>query len=93
MSTQTDDNGTVALLARLDERTERMETKVDKLSHVLLEGNGVPAITVQVATLNEKVSKLEEENRGYRIPRNVWMGIIVSAVIGLIGILASLKIW
>jgi len=93
MPTQQADEVTVALLARLDERTQRMEDKVDKLSHVLLEGNGVPAVTVQVATLNEKVSQLEEEARGYRIPRNVWVGIIFSAIIGILGILAGLKIW
>lgn len=80
-------------VATLMERTKIIMDAVDKVKHVLLEGNGVPAITVQVATLNEKVSHLEEEARGYRIPRNVWFGIIVSAIIGLAGIVVSLKHW
>ena len=79
-----------ALLVRLDERTERLADDVAQLKHVLLEGNGSPAITSQVATLNEKVSNLEEQARDYRIPRHVMVGIAVSAMIGLAGIVANL---
>lgn len=84
------DEDVLALLVRVDERTEKVQTDVEKLNHVLLEGNGSPSITVQVATLNEKVGNLEQQANGYRIPRQVWMGIIVSAVIGLTGIVAQL---
>ena len=50
-----------ALLQRLDERTEKTEEMVGKLAHVILEGNGTPALTVQIATLTEKVKSLEDD--------------------------------
>jgi hypothetical protein len=92
------------LLIRLDERTERMEKDFDDrgnrmekdigmLKHVLIEGNGVPAVTVQLATLAEQVSTLKSNERDYRIPRYIWLGIVVSALIGLAGIIVSLKNW
>lgn len=80
------------MLARIDERTERLVDDVDQLKHTLLEGNGVPAITVQVATLNTEVATLKQQARDYRIPRHVWIGIVISALIGLTGILADLKV-
>lgn len=80
-------------VATLVTQTKTIMDDVSKLKHVILEGNGVPAITVQVATLNEKVGRLEEDARGYRIPRGMWVGIVVSAVIGILGIIVSLKHW
>ncbi len=41
---------TSIVLARLDERTEKIAESVDQLTHVLLTGNGSPPITTSVAT-------------------------------------------
>ncbi len=99
------------VIARIDERTERTESDVAKLTHVILEGNGTPAITTQLATLNLKVSNLEEvtpnvavqlatlslevgalkENaKESKIPRAVWVGIVTSTIVSIVGIVASL---
>jgi hypothetical protein len=48
------------LLVRIDERTEQTQKDVDLLKHVILEGNGTPALTVQVATLNTRLSSIED---------------------------------
>lgn len=80
-----------SLLIRLEERVKSMAENVGQLHHVLLEGNGSPALTVQVATMNERIETLEEAGKDYRIPRHVWIGIIVSALIGLLGIIVTIK--
>jgi len=86
-----DDGDLTALLARLDERTERTEETLEKISHVLLEGNGTPAITVQVATLNAKVSSIEEHIRENRVPRHVWVAIIASIAVAIVSMLVTIK--
>ncbi len=77
------------MLVRIDERTEQMQDDVGKLKHVLLEGNGSPAITVQVATQAERLKVLEEDRRDAKIPRHVTLGLIVSILLGLGAILAG----
>ena len=54
-----DDDRAMAMLARLDEKTDLVVQDVGRLRHVLLEGNGTPALTVQVARLDERVSAME----------------------------------
>jgi hypothetical protein len=90
------DDGMRAFLARLDERMksmdergERMEANIEKLKHVLLEGNGSPAITVQVATLDQRLKNLEEDKKDAKIPRHVSVGLIVSIILGVGAILAG----
>lgn len=48
------------LLIRIDERTEKTQKDVDLLKHVILEGNGTPALTVQVATINTRLASIED---------------------------------
>ena len=54
------------MLARLDEKTDRFAQDIEAirkdvggLRHVLLEGNGTPALTVQVARLDERIVAME----------------------------------
>lgn len=77
------------MLVRIDERTQKMQDDVDKLKHVLIEGNGTPAVTVQVATMDQRLKQLEEDQDDRKIPRSVSAGIWVSIVLALIGILAG----
>jgi len=46
------------LLARLDERSKAAADDIAEVKHVLLEGNGVPPLTTQVAALNSQVETL-----------------------------------
>jgi hypothetical protein len=71
------------MLARIDERTDQTQKDVDLLKHVILEGNGTPAMTVRVATQDERLKALEEHVKENKIPRNVSLGIIVSIVIAV----------
>lgn len=84
------DDDMLGLLIRVDERTKTLVEDVGQLKHVLLEGNGTPAVTVQLATLNTEMATVKEHIRDYRIPRNVWMGILVSAILGFGGIAIEL---
>jgi len=77
------------LLVRIDERTEQTQKDVNLLKHVILEGNGTPALTVQVATLNTRLSSMEENNKESSIPRHVTVGLIVSVIIACVGLVAG----
>lgn len=76
-------------IARNDERWERVKDDLDKLKHVLLEGNGTPAMTVQVATMNERLKTLEEDRNDNKVPKHVTVGISVSIILAVASILAG----
>lgn len=79
------------ILERLDGRGERMEDDLKKLKHVLLEGNGTPAMTVQVATMDQRIKAIEDIGKDKKIPRQVALGIFVSIVLGLTSILMGMN--
>lgn len=79
------------LLIKLDGRMDELARDVAKLSHVILEGNGSPPMTVKIATLETKLSLLEGEKREAKIPRHVWLTVMASTIIGIIAIVISLK--
>lgn len=76
-------------VARMDERWERVEEDLKKLKHVLLEGNGSPAVIVTVATMDQRIKQLEEDRTDKKVPRHVALGIWVSIILGMAGILAG----
>lgn len=80
---------TAALLARLDERTESMAKDLDQVKHVLLEGNGSPPMTVQVATMYARIVNLEEDKKEAKIPRSITIGLVVSIVLAISGMLVG----
>lgn len=73
----------------VDERGERMEDDLRKLKHVLVEGNGSPSVTVQVATMDQRIKQLEDEAKDKKVPRHVSIGIWVSIVLAVGSILAG----
>jgi hypothetical protein len=87
-----EDIGLSALVARIDERTQTTAEQVDRLAHVLLEGNGSPPLTAQVATLTEKVSNIEEDRDANRVPLHVWIGIAVSVMLAALSLLVEAKV-
>lgn len=66
-----------------------MKDDLEQIHHVLIEGNGKPPLTEQVLTNSLKIARLEEERNDNKMPRSVWVGIVVSSVLGVAGILAS----
>jgi hypothetical protein len=82
-----------AMFRVLDERTSGMKDDLDSVKHVLLEGNGSPALTVQVATIDTRLKTVEEARRDDRtqlgVPRSVSVSIVASVIIGLVGLLAA----
>lgn len=77
------------VLSRLDERTERMAKDLDKVKHVLIEGNGKPAVVVQVATMHERLSSVEDHIKENKIPRHVSFGVVVSIIIAIFSTLVG----
>lgn len=77
------------LLVKLDSRLERIEDDVSKLKHVLMEGNGQPAMTVRVAILENELERVNEERADRKMPRSAWIAIVVSILLALVSIGAS----
>jgi hypothetical protein len=78
-----------AFMVRMDERWERVEEDLDKLKHVLLEGNGSPAMTVQVALQEQRLRSLEESKKDEKVPRSVWVGLLITSILSIGAILAG----
>ncbi len=77
-----------AAVGTLMERTKTIMDDVGTLRHVLIEGNGVPPITVQVATLVEQnkgqdkqIEDLKAERKQSRGDKTViWAALITASV-------------
>ena len=85
-----DDKEIIQLLTKVDQKLETVAEDVSMLRHILLEGNGTPALTVQVATITQRVSQLEENEKDKKIPRSVWLSIAVSIVVGAFGFIKAI---
>lgn len=62
---------------------------IDQIKHVLLEGNGTPAMTVRLAVAENELRRLTEERNDKKMPRSAMVGIVVSIVLALASIAAS----
>lgn len=69
------------LIAILVEKVERIEEDVQGLRHVMLEGNGQPSMMVRVALMESEQRRLQEERDDRKMPRAVWISILVSSFI------------
>lgn len=78
------------LLIELKLKVSNVQDDVEQIKHVLLEGNGSPSLTAQVLTHKLKLERLEEERSDSKVPRSVWIGIVVSGLIGIGGIVSTL---
>lgn len=78
------------LVARIDERTKAMADDLTHVKEVLIDGNGVPPLTVTVARLDERVKTMEEAEpqRLGGGDRYMLYGALVSGVVTLIEMLA-----
>lgn len=74
------------LLTSIDGRLDRIEDDVKGLRKILVEGNGTPAMTVRVAVLENELTRVKEEREDQKVPRAVWLGIIISVVMGLLSL-------
>lgn len=74
-----------SLAGTIRESSERM----DNLYHLIFEGNGKPSLMVQAATLDQRVGFLEARARDGRVPRAVWLPLVLSVLLGLASLLAS----
>lgn len=78
------------LLTRMDGRLERLESDMEDVRHVLIEGNGKPAMTVRMALAENELQRLTEERSDRKMPRAAWVAIVISAVFSLASILVAL---
>ena len=84
-------NDELVLLTELKLSIQILEEKVDRIAHVLLEGNGKPALTEQVLTVVHRVDRLEEDRKSKEFPRAAWVGILVPTVLSIIGLAMSVS--
>lgn len=78
------------LLTRMDGRLERLESDMEDVRHVLIEGNGKPAMTVRMALAENELQRLTEERADRKMPRAAWVAILISALLSLGGIAVAL---
>ncbi len=74
------------LLIELKLKLENLGEKVDRISHVLIEGNGKPPLTEQVAIQQVRLERLEEERTDKKMPRAAWISIVLSSILSAISI-------
>ncbi|HEU5118648.1 MAG TPA: hypothetical protein VFT74_18770 [Isosphaeraceae bacterium] len=65
---------------------EEIKATVQKLAHVLLEGNGTPAMTVRVAVIENELRRVKEDRDDKKMPRSVWTSIVVSILLGVVSL-------
>lgn len=78
------------LLTRMDGRLERLESDMEDVRHVLIEGNGKPAMTVRMALAENELARLSEERADRKMPRAAWVAIILSSLLSLAGVIVAL---
>jgi hypothetical protein len=78
------------LLTRMDGRLERLESDMEDVRHVLIEGNGKPAMTVRMALVEQEQARMIEERTDRKMPRSAWVAIIFSTLMSLAGVIVAL---
>ena len=78
------------LLTRMDGRLERLESDMEDVRHVLIEGNGKPAMTVRMALAENELARMAEERADRKMPRSAWLAIVVSSLMSLAGVIVTL---
>jgi len=63
-----------------------LKEDVGQIKHVLIEGNGQPAMTVRLALVENELKRVAEERTEKKLPRSAWVSIVVSAVLSTVGI-------
>lgn len=78
------------LLTRMDGRLERLESDMEDVRHVLIEGNGRPAMTVRMALAENELARLADERTDRKMPRAAWVAILLSSLLSLAGVIVAL---
>jgi len=78
------------LLTRMDGRLERLEQDMEDVRHVLIEGNGQPAMTVRVALAENEIKRLNEERADKKMPRAAWISIVLSTATAIAAIIVAI---
>lgn len=63
-----------------------LKEDVAQIKHVLIQGNGQPAMTVRLALVENELKRVAEERTDRKLPRSAWLSIVISAVLSSIGI-------
>lgn len=78
------------LLTRMDGRLERLESDMEDVRHVLIEGNGKPAMTVRMALAENELARMAEERSDRKMSRAAWVTILLSTLMSIAGIVVAL---
>lgn len=77
------------MLAHLADKIEDLSGDVKQLRYVLIEGNGKPAMTTQVALQEQRIEQLETKETDKKLPRGVWLSMVISVIFGVAGLIAG----
>lgn len=78
------------LFTRMDGRLQRLESDMKDVRHVLIEGNGRPAMTVRMALAENELQRLTEERMDRKMPRAAWIAVMISTFMSLTGVIVAL---
>ena len=67
-----------------------LKEDISQIKHVLIEGNGQPAMTVRLALVENELKRVSEERNDRKMPRAAWLAIFVSGIFSSIGIILAL---
>jgi hypothetical protein len=63
-----------------------LKEDLSQIKHVLIEGNGRPAMTVRLALVESEIERVRQERNDRKLPRAAWLGIVLSSVFSTIGL-------
>ena len=78
------------ILTKMDGRLERLESDMEDVRHVLIEGNGKPAMTVRMALAENELQRLTEERGDKKMPRAAWVALLVSTLMSMVGVAVAI---
>lgn len=66
-----------------------LKEDIAQIKHVLIEGNGQPAMTVRLAIVENELKRVTEERNDRKMPRAAWLAILISALLSSVGIVLT----
>lgn len=67
-----------------------LKDDLSQIKHVLIEGNGRPAMTVRLALVEKEMERVTQERSDRRLPRAAWLSILISGIFSSVGLAVTI---